>query len=63
MLCTNLNESYLAKDNLRSGTEAFKILGIVAKRFDKQVDVYERLFPVIYNHIILLFYLFACSFL
>jgi hypothetical protein len=42
-ICTSLNES---KGALGGGPEAYKILGILAKRFNKQEDVLSRLIPV-----------------
>jgi len=45
-MCTNLNETFLAKGNLAAGPEAYKILGILAKRFNKQEDVLNRITPV-----------------
>jgi hypothetical protein len=36
----------LAKENFRAGDEPHKIFAIIAKRFNKQADVYQRLYPV-----------------
>ncbi|OXA58275.1 condensin complex subunit 1 [Folsomia candida] len=45
-MCSNFNEACLAKENLRAGDEPYKIFAIVAKRFNKAADVYQRLFPL-----------------
>jgi hypothetical protein len=45
-MCSNFNEPVLAKENFRAGDEPHKIFAIIAKRFNKQADVYQRLYPV-----------------
>ncbi|XP_021968048.1 condensin complex subunit 1 isoform X1 [Folsomia candida] len=45
-MCRNFNEVRLANENLRAGNEPYKIFAIVAKRFNKAADVYQRLFPL-----------------
>lgn len=53
-MCSNFNEPCLAKENLRAGDEPYKIFALIAQRFKKPADVFQRLFPVSCCNLLLL---------